>query len=185
MVDSVCFFPLSFPGKSSSTSTSAAKIGETDTTDNGVGETMLPAAGGTVVLTMPSGAPNGANAPPTPDPINNSILRPTNLRQNPLDAMMEATGGDASYPLGAMRRDPQLSVNSGNFDNTSVLSSDSCSTVGGGYGDPNQVGLPVPPGAGGVQKRWIPHQQRELLEKQAQLLLSGAALKRKRETEIF
>uniref|UniRef100_A0A182Y234 Uncharacterized protein n=1 Tax=Anopheles stephensi TaxID=30069 RepID=A0A182Y234_ANOST len=115
--------------------------------------------------------PNGDSHPPTPDP-NSSILRPTNMR-HPLDA-------SGPYPLGAVRREPQLSVNSGNFDNASVLSSDSCSTVG--YGDPNQVGLPP---VAGAQKRWIPHQQRELLEKQAQLLLSGAAIKRKRETEIF
>ncbi|XP_040164460.1 fasciclin-3 isoform X2 [Anopheles arabiensis] len=164
-----------FRGKNSSTSTSAAKIGETDTTDNGVGETMLPTATGIVVE---ANVLNGETTttttipvmPPTPDNINSSILRPTNVRQNPLDA---------AYPLGAIRREPQHSINSGNFDNASVLSSDSSSTIG--YGDPNQVGLPVAT----AQKRWIPHQQRELLEKQAQLLLSGAALKRKRETEIF
>uniref|UniRef100_A0A4Y0BIV4 Ig-like domain-containing protein n=1 Tax=Anopheles funestus TaxID=62324 RepID=A0A4Y0BIV4_ANOFN len=162
-----------FRGKSSSTSTSAAKIGETDTTDNGVGETMLPPTGTVVppsAVTAPNGVESFPDMPPTPDP-NNFILRPTNMR-HPLDA-------PGPYPIGAIRREPQLSVNSGNFDNASVLSSDSCSTVG--YGDPNQVGLPV----AGAQKRWIPHQQRELLEKQAQLLLSGAAIKRKRETEIF
>ncbi|KFB45700.1 hypothetical protein ZHAS_00013648 [Anopheles sinensis] len=104
-----------------------------------------------------------------------SILRPVNLRNNPLDGTL--------YFAGPSPREPQYSVNSSNFDNASVLS-DSSSTVGGAYGavgDPNQVGLPP---AGG-QKRWIPHQQRELLEKQAQLLLSGAAIKRKRETEIL
>nr|XP_040240120.2 fasciclin-3 isoform X2 [Anopheles coluzzii] len=164
-----------FRGKNSSTSTSAAKIGETDTTDNGVGETMLPTATGIVVEANVLNGETTTTAtipvmPPTPDNINSSILRPTNVRQNPLDA---------AYPLGAIRREPQHSINSGNFDNASVLSSDSCSTIG--YGDPNQVGLPVAT----AQKRWIPHQQRELLEKQAQLLLSGAALKRKRETEIF
>uniref|UniRef100_A0A182ML84 Uncharacterized protein n=1 Tax=Anopheles culicifacies TaxID=139723 RepID=A0A182ML84_9DIPT len=128
-----------------------------------------PASIGSQVIPAPEATPNGA--PATPDP-NNSILRPTNVR-HPLDT----TPGP--YPLGAIRREPQLFVNSGNFDSASVLSSDSCSTVGG-YGDPNQVGLPPV-----AQKRWIPHQQRELLEKQAQLLLSGAAIKRKRETEIF
>uniref|UniRef100_A0A182NP84 Uncharacterized protein n=1 Tax=Anopheles dirus TaxID=7168 RepID=A0A182NP84_9DIPT len=151
---------------------------------------MLHAAGGdgTAVVALSSGtsAPNGndgafGDAAPASGPNNSSILRPTNLRHNPLDAMMES----GAYPLGAIRREPQLSVNSGNFDNASVLSTDSGSTVGGGYGDPNQVGLPLAGGGGGVQKRWIPHQQRELLEKQAQLLLSGAAIKRKRETEIF
>uniref|UniRef100_A0A182W9F7 Uncharacterized protein n=1 Tax=Anopheles minimus TaxID=112268 RepID=A0A182W9F7_9DIPT len=136
---------------------------------------MLPPSLGTQIVLPPVTAPNGESfpgTPATPDP-NSSILRPTNMR-HPLDA------APGPYPLGAIRRDPQLSVNSGNFDSASVLSSDSCSTVGG-YGDPNQVGLPV----AGAQKRWIPHQQRELLEKQAQLLLSGAAIKRKRETEIF
>uniref|UniRef100_A0A182TQA1 Uncharacterized protein n=1 Tax=Anopheles melas TaxID=34690 RepID=A0A182TQA1_9DIPT len=130
---------------------------------------MLPTATGIVVEANVSNGETITTTtipvmPPTPDNINSSILRPTNVRQNPLDA---------AYPLGAIRREPQHSINSGNFDNASVLSSDSSSTIG--YGDPNQVGLPVAT----AQKRWIPHQQRELLEKQAQLLLSGAALKRK------
>uniref|UniRef100_A0A2M4C2G6 Uncharacterized protein n=1 Tax=Anopheles marajoara TaxID=58244 RepID=A0A2M4C2G6_9DIPT len=105
--------------------------------------------------------------------VNTSLLRPNNLR----------------YPIEGSRREPQLSVNSNNFDNASVLSSDS-STIygyGGVGGDPNQVGLPPSVSATTVaaQKRWIPQQQRELLEKQAQLLLSGASVRRKRETEIF
>ncbi|XP_050095175.1 fasciclin-3-like isoform X2 [Anopheles aquasalis] len=174
-----------FRGAGSSTSTSAAKIGETDTTDNGVGETMLSPPNGSsgnaaAASTTTNGNNNGApfdvvaSSSGAGAVVNTSLLRPNNLR----------------YPIEDSRREPQLSVNSNNFDNASVLSSDS-STIygyGGGYGgDPNQVGLPPSAAAATVaaQKRWIPQQQRELLEKQAQLLLSGASVRRKRETEIF
>uniref|UniRef100_A0A182IVZ1 Uncharacterized protein n=1 Tax=Anopheles atroparvus TaxID=41427 RepID=A0A182IVZ1_ANOAO len=116
---------------------------------------------------------------PAAGDVNASILRPFNLRSNPFDGSLYLTGPTAG-------REPQYSVNSSNFDNASVLSDSSSTVTGyGAVGDPNQVGLPSSAAAGAGQKRWIPHQQRELLEKQAQLLLSGAAIKRKRETEIL
>ncbi|XP_055589754.1 fasciclin-3-like isoform X2 [Uranotaenia lowii] len=150
-----------FRGKSSSTTTSNARIGETDTTDDrgGVGEQLLS--------TDFSGTP--AADPPTPEtalemenrvynettiPI---LMRPKNLRN--LDLLQH------QLP----RRE------SNQTDNSSLYSRESSQ-----IGDPNQVGLPV------VNKnRWIPSQQRELLEKQANLLKAGANIRRKRETEIF
>ncbi|XP_058826592.1 fasciclin-3-like isoform X3 [Topomyia yanbarensis] len=157
-----------FRGKATSASASNARIGETDQTDDraGAGEQLLST---TVVPTAGDADDSGRfreselGLPKVYNDTTIPILRPKNLR-NP-DLLQTV----------AIQREPQMSINSSTFDGSSVYSGDSSV-----MGDPNQVGLPV------INKnRWIPSQQRDLLERQANLLLSGANLRRKRETEIF
>ncbi|XP_055620247.1 fasciclin-3-like isoform X2 [Toxorhynchites rutilus septentrionalis] len=157
-----------FRGKATSASASNAKIGETDTTDDrGAGQQLLPSPT-TTTTTAASGlggdTPRDNGSPKVYNETTIPLMRPRNLR-NP-DLLQSA-----------IQREPQLSVtsNSSSIDCASINSCDSSIT-----GNPNQVGLPVV-----KTNRWIPSQQRELLEKQANLLMSGANIKRKRETEIF
>ncbi|XP_058459417.1 fasciclin-3-like isoform X2 [Malaya genurostris] len=156
-----------FREKSTSASASNARIGETDLTDDhaGAGDQLLATTVVPGSVTVSENDPVHANESSTRvyNTTTVPILRPKNLR-NP-DLLQSAI----------IQRDPQISINSSNFDGSSVYSGDSSTA-----GDPNQVGLPL------VNKnRWIPSQQRDLLERQANLLLSGANLRRKRETEIF
>ncbi|XP_021709283.1 fasciclin-3 isoform X2 [Aedes aegypti] len=159
-----------FRGKASSTSTSNARIGESDTVDKpGAGQQLLPSTTAATTATATS-APvyttiDELESEPTSNRTSDErvynattvpILRPKNLR-NP-DVI----------PTQQQQQRPSI-------DSSSVYSGGSST-----YGDPNQVGLPVVKG-----NRWIPSQQRELLEKQANLLMTGANVRRKRETEIF
>ncbi|XP_029731676.1 fasciclin-3 isoform X2 [Aedes albopictus] len=161
-----------FRGKASSTTTSNARIGESDTVDEpGAGQQLLPSTTAATTATPTTAATPfttidelesepSPNRAPSEDRVYNAttvpILRPKNLR-NP-DVI----------PTQQQQQRPSI-------DSSSVYSGGSSV-----YGDPNQVGLPVVKG-----NRWIPSQQRELLEKQANLLMSGANARRKRETEIF
>lgn len=143
-----------------------------DTVDEpGAGQQLLPSTTAATTATPTTAATPfttidelesepSPNRAPSEDRVYNAttvpILRPKNLR-NP-DVI----------PTQQQQQRPSI-------DSSSVYSGGSSV-----YGDPNQVGLPVVKG-----NRWIPSQQRELLEKQANLLMSGANARRKRETEIF
>ncbi|XP_055530596.1 fasciclin-3-like isoform X4 [Wyeomyia smithii] len=163
-----------FRGKSISTSASNARIGETDRTDNsGAGEQLLstttvdtPSATLIFVNTSPASFSPESGIYSDSDCKNKNttipvMLRPKNFR-NP--DLLQST----------FERDPQISIHSSIYDGSSIYSTES------GGGDPDQIGLPP-----SNRNRWIPLQQRDLLERQANLLVAGANIRRKRETEIF
>ncbi|XP_038107196.1 fasciclin-3 isoform X2 [Culex quinquefasciatus] len=153
-----------FRGKSTSTSTSNARIGETDTVDDrGAGEQLLQtnnnATTGATTLSEAGSSPERTPVDRVYQETTVPILRPRNLRNPDLLQQVAVDG-------------PRDSITT-----CSIYSGDSVL-----YGDPNQVGLPP---VAAKRNHWMPVQQRELLEKQANLLMTGANVRRKRETEIF
>ncbi|XP_062564234.1 fasciclin-3-like isoform X2 [Armigeres subalbatus] len=162
-----------FRGKGSSTTTSNARIGETDTVDEpGAGQQLLPTTATTTATTA-----TAANKPaPIYATINELETEPNSNRTSD-ERVYNATTVPILRPKNLRNPDviPLQLQQRPSIDTESVYSGGSSV-----FGDHNQVGLPVVKG-----NRWIPSQQRELLEKQANLLMTGANVRRKRETEIF
>ncbi|XP_065089730.1 fasciclin-3-like isoform X2 [Ochlerotatus camptorhynchus] len=164
-----------FRGKGASITTSNARIGESDTTDEpGAGQQLLP----TTTSTATAAAAAAATATTTVTELN---APPTSIQGKDLNGHHEHVYNEMTLPILRPKnlRNPDV-IPTQQHQRPSIDTSSFYSGGSSVYGDPNQVGLPV------VDKnRWIPSQQRELLERQANLLMSGASVRRKRETEIF
>lgn len=131
--------------------------------DRGAGEQLLQtnnnATTGATTLSEAESSPERTPVDRVYQETTVPILRPRNLRNPDLLQQVAVDG-------------PRDSITT-----CSIYSGDSVL-----YGDPNQVGLPP---VAAKRNHWMPVQQRELLEKQANLLMTGANVRRKRETEIF
>ncbi|XP_053684235.1 fasciclin-3-like isoform X2 [Sabethes cyaneus] len=166
-----------FREKSKSTFSSNRQIGETDHTDTcTAGDHLLPAA----TIEVPSTRSSSVNTSHAMfstktynHPSNNYETKLYNNSALPI-MLRPKNSRNADLLQASVQRNPQMSINSSIYDGSSIYSTESAGD------DANQLGLPQT-----NRNRWIPVQQRDLLERQANLLLAGAHIRRKKETEIF